>query len=103
MADKSKGANSIMIGYGHFIDSVHAVLGEWDASETRTQIQKPEVTILNAESGLPQRVVANNVLGLVAVHGTVMGKEYLVNGATLVVSWQNGPSFQGAPASVWTI
>lgn len=103
MADKRKGANSITIGYDHFIDSVHAVLGEWDASETRTQIQKPEVMILSAESGLPQRAVVNVVPDLVAVHGTVTGKEYLVNGATLVVSWQNGPSFQGAPASVWTI
>jgi predicted dehydrogenase len=33
MADKTKGANMVTVGYGHMIDYIHAVLGEWEKNE----------------------------------------------------------------------
>ncbi|KAF4546185.1 Oxidoreductase [Lasiodiplodia theobromae] len=99
--DKAKGANGISIGYGHFIDTVHAVLGEWESSQARTQIQRPDIKLLGADP-TPKRTTSD-VPDLVAVHGTVKGKEYVAEGASVVVSWQSGKQFKGTPALVWTI
>lgn len=100
MADKTKGANMVTVGYGHTIDYIHAVLGEWDTVWARTQVQRAELTLLGAD---PQRSVISNVPDLIVVHGTVKGKDYVTDDATLSVNWRSGLPFEGDPALVWNI
>lgn len=104
-ADRSVGGSPLNITYGHVIDFVHDVLGEWEGggAASTMQVQRPLVKILGAD-GDPVRTVRSDVPDFLAVHGRLApGKKNVVDGASLAVTFRLGPPFKGQPAFVWSI
>lgn len=104
-ADRGVGGSPLTITYGHVIDFVHDVLGEWEggAAASTMQIQRPLLRILGGD-GVPARTVRSDVPDFLAVHGKLApGKENVAGGAPLAVTFRLGPPFKGQPAFVWSI
>lgn len=104
-AERDVGGNVVTISYGHMIDFVHHVLGEFESFESRMQIQRQDLGVLRKDDGgLKIRSISSDVPDLVAVHGKLAkGKADIVDGATLAVVFRSGPPFNGEPGFVWTI
>lgn len=104
-ADRSMGGNALTITFGHVIDYIHDVLGEWEggAAASTMQVQRPLIQILGAD-GAPARTVRSDVPDFLAVNGRLApGKKNVVDGASLAVTFRLGPPFKGQPAFVWSI
>lgn len=104
-ADRSVGGSPLTITYGHVIDFVHDVLGEWDAGRPAStmQIQRPHIQILGAD-GATTQTVQSDVPDFLAIHGKLVSRrENVVDGASLAVTFRLGPPFKGQPAFVWSI
>lgn len=104
-ADRSVGGSPLTITYGHVIDFVHDVLGEWEDREAAStmQIQRPQLQILSAD-GAVVKTVQSDVPDFLAIHGRLAsGKKSVVGGAPLAVTFRLGPPFKGQPAFVWSI
>lgn len=104
--DRSMGGNPLTITYGHVIDYIHDVLGEWEGggAASTMQVQRPLVKILGAD-GAPARTVRSDVPDFLAVNGRLTRgkKNVVVEGASLAVTFRLGPPFKGQPAFVWSI
>ncbi|KAK4495050.1 hypothetical protein PRZ48_013377 [Zasmidium cellare] len=100
--DKKVGGNPVIIAFGHMIDFVHFVLGEYSSSHAHTQIQRPKQSIVNKETG-EKRPTISDVPDLVSVHGTLQSSSYVEDGASLIVNFRTGPPFPGTLPFVWTI
>ncbi|KAK4542709.1 hypothetical protein LTR36_006281 [Oleoguttula mirabilis] len=100
--DKKVGGNAVTIAFGHTIDYVHFVLGEYASSQAHWQIQRPNQTIVNRETGA-KRLIISDVPDLVSLHGTLQPSRYVAEGASLVVHFRSGPPFPGTTAFAWTI
>lgn len=100
-ADRKVGGSPITIAFGHMIDFVHHVLGEFTTASAswRLQIQRPTVAI----TGSGGKTIHSDVPDYVAVHGEVTGKPYVAAGASLALTMRNGAAFPGDPGFVWTI
>ncbi|KAI4916219.1 hypothetical protein J4E85_010307 [Alternaria conjuncta] len=102
-ADRKVGGHPINIHYGHMIDYVHEVLGGWEESHTKMQIQRPNLKLLGAD-GSVNRTVKTDVPDLISAHGTLnTEKGVTVPGATLTASFSLGQPFKGEPGFVWYI
>lgn len=102
-AERKVGGNPMTIAYAHMIDYVHDVLGEFDSFDSRMQIQRPSLKVLD-KNGSSTRVVPSDVPDFLAVHGKLAkGRAEIVEGATLAVMFKSGPPFKGSPGFVWTI
>ncbi|KAI0376698.1 NAD(P)-binding protein [Hypomontagnella monticulosa] len=101
--DRPIGGNPITIAYGHTIDYVHEVLGEFESSQGRLQIQRPAVKITKND-GSHIREIRTDVPDLLAIHGKLSkGKGEIVEDATLSFMYRTGQQFKGTPGFVWTI
>ncbi|GAB7343017.1 hypothetical protein MBLNU457_g1107t1 [Dothideomycetes sp. NU457] len=101
--DRKVGGNPITIAYGHMIDLVHTVLGEWASFESRMQIQRPEMTIVNQNES-PVRSITSDVPDFLSIHGRLArGRCDIADDASLAVVHRSGPPFKGTPAFVWNI
>ncbi|KAK5118569.1 hypothetical protein LTR85_008034 [Meristemomyces frigidus] len=100
--DKRVGGNPVTIAFGHTIDLVHFVLGEYSSSQAHLQIQRPNQTVINRDTGA-KKAATSDVPDLMAVHGTLQSSGYVAQGASLVVSFRTGPPYPGTTAFVWTI
>ncbi|CAK3791526.1 related to transcription co-repressor GAL80 [Lecanosticta acicola] len=100
--DKKVGGNPITIAFGHMIDYVHSVLGEFQASNHHTQIQRPQQRIYNKDTGAA-RPFTSDVPDLLSLHGTLKSSPYTIDGASLLVHYRSGPSFPGTKPLLWTI
>ncbi|EFQ36646.1 oxidoreductase family protein [Colletotrichum graminicola] len=104
-AERKVGGNPVTIAFGHMIDYVHHVVGEFDGGfESRLQIQRAEVRVLLGDGAA--RRVRSDVPDFVALHGALRGRDddtVAVDGATLAVRFRNGPPFKGRSALVWRI
>ncbi|KAF1838867.1 oxidoreductase family protein [Decorospora gaudefroyi] len=97
-ADRKVGGHPINIHYGHMIDYVHEVLGNWETFDAKMQIQRPELNILGKEGA----VLKSNVPDLLSVHGTLEAG-VAVPGALLTATFRLGPPFKGDAGLTWTI
>lgn len=100
-ADRKVGGNPANIAYGHMIDYLHSLLGEFGEWHARAQIQRPGISITSDHG--PSSKVISDVPDLIAVHGSLQGRPYVAEGATLSVNFRNGTPFKGSPSFVWTI
>ena len=118
--DKKVGGNPVVIAFGHSelpspdigrrvvaddataIDFVHSVLGEFESSNAHLQIQRPNQTIINRDTGAT-RPAQSDVPDLVSLHGTLKSSNYVAEGASLVANFCTGPPFPGTSPFVWTI
>ncbi|KAI1400924.1 NAD(P)-binding protein [Hypoxylon fuscum] len=102
-ADRKVGGNPITIAYGHTIDYVHDVLGEFASFQSRMQIQRPSIKIESADSSHVTQVQAD-VPDLLVIHGKLAkGKTNIAEDATLSLTYRTGQQFKGTPGFVWTI
>ncbi|CAK1359672.1 unnamed protein product [Cercospora beticola] len=100
--DTKIGGNPITIAVGHTIDYIHSVLGEYESSNALTQIQRPEKTIDDPETG-KTRSYTSDVPDLLALHGTLKSSSVVQAGASLTVNFRLGPPFPGTVPFIWTI
>ncbi|KAI2465250.1 NAD(P)-binding protein [Annulohypoxylon bovei var. microspora] len=102
-ADRKVGGNLITIAYGHTIDYVHEVLGEFSSFQSRMQIQQPVVRITRKDgSKIEERLT--DVPDLLVIFGKlVKGKADIADDATLSFTYRSGKPFKGTPGFVWTI
>ncbi|KAF2211079.1 hypothetical protein CERZMDRAFT_112883 [Cercospora zeae-maydis SCOH1-5] len=100
--DRKVGGNPITIAVAHTIDYMHSVLGEFESSSALTQIQRPEKTIDNPETG-EKRLYTTDVPDLLALHGTLQSSSMVQGGASLTLNFRLGPPFPGSMPFVWTI
>ncbi|KAI1646686.1 NAD(P)-binding protein [Daldinia loculata] len=102
-ADRKIGGNPITIAYGHTIDYVHEVLGEFASFKSRMQIQRPVVAVRGTD-GTRIKEIESDVPDFLAVHGKLAkGKADIAEDATLSVTYRSGQQFKGNPGFVWTI
>ena len=78
------------------------MLGEFESSNARVQIQRPNQTIINRDTGETRQVISN-VPDLLSVHGPIKASNYVTEGATLSVIFRSGPPFPETIPFVWTI
>ncbi|KAI5364550.1 Putative gfo/Idh/MocA-like oxidoreductase, NAD(P)-binding domain superfamily [Septoria linicola] len=100
--DKKVGGNPITIAFGHMIDFIHSVLGEYESSNAHTQIQRPLRTITDQKTA-SKRPYRSDVPDLLSLHGTLRRSDIVAGGATLTATFRAGPPFPGTPPFVWTI
>ncbi|KAI0891243.1 NAD(P)-binding protein [Annulohypoxylon nitens] len=102
-ADREVGGNHITIAYGHTIDYVHEVLGEFSSFQSRMQIQRPVLEVIG-EDGSVVAERSTDVPDLLVVHGKLAkGKVDIVDDATLSFTFRSGQQFNGTPGFVWAI
>ncbi|OAL47584.1 hypothetical protein IQ07DRAFT_572328 [Pyrenochaeta sp. DS3sAY3a] len=102
-ADRKVGGHPINIHYGHMIDYVHEVLGDWENFDAKMQIQRPELKVFGKD-GEVTGTITSDVPDLLAVHGTLKEVRDIVSkGATLTASFRLGTPFKGNPGLIWTI
>lgn len=106
-ADRSVGGSALTITYGHVVDYLQDVLGDYDADSVKATsfTQRPRVCILG-DDGTAVRTVSADLPDFVAVHGhlrDVRHRGRVVPGAPLAVTMRTGPPFKGQPAFEWTI
>jgi predicted dehydrogenase len=102
-ADRKVGGHPINIHYGHMIDYVHEVLGDWEDFQSKMQIQRPVLNV-SAPDGSVKGTVTSDVPDFLTVCGTLKpGKTDISPGALLSVSYRTGPSLKGQPGFTWTI
>lgn len=110
-ADRKVGGNPINIHYGHLIDLVHEVLGEFKEFESRMQIQRPKLKVIGADwrsSGEVEGEVTSGVPDFLAIHGALQGGNIrgsgdVVQGATLAATFRYGQAFPKQPGLTWSI
>ncbi|KAM3421864.1 putative methyltransferase C9orf114 [Cercospora zeina] len=100
--DRKVGGNPITIAVAHTIDYIHSVLGEFESSSALTQIQRPEKTIDDPETG-KKRLYTTDVPDLLALHGTLRRSSLVQEGASLTLNFRLGPPFPGSTPFIWTI
>ncbi|KAI0110580.1 NAD(P)-binding protein [Hypoxylon sp. NC0597] len=102
-ADRKVGGNPITIAYGHTIDYVHEVLGEFSYFQSRMQIQRPFLKI-TAKDGSQIEERRTDVPDLLAIYGKLaQGKADIAEDATFSFTYRSGQQFKGTPGFVWTI
>ncbi|KAK7754966.1 hypothetical protein SLS62_003050 [Diatrype stigma] len=102
-ADRKVGGNFVTIGFGHEFDWVQHVLGDLGTMQSRLQLQRPKLNVLDPTSGRTIDTVTSDVPDLVHMTASLLGSEHVVKDATLHMSFRRAPAFQGEPALVWTI
>jgi predicted dehydrogenase len=105
-ADRKVGGHPINIHYGHMIDYVHVVLGDWEEGglDVKMQIQRLDLKVFGGKEGGNGRV-KSDVPDLLSAHGTLKTTDegVVVPGATLTASFRLGQPFKGEPGLTWMI
>ena len=96
------GGNPITIHYGHMIDYVHHVIGDFSSLQGRMQIRRPTLRILGKD-GSQTGTTPTDVPDLHTVHGALVKGPRVVDGATLAVHLRTGKPFKGQPSFIWSI
>ncbi|OTB00184.1 hypothetical protein M426DRAFT_47889, partial [Hypoxylon sp. CI-4A] len=101
--ERSVGGNPITIAYGHTIDYVHEILGEFSSFQSRMQIQRPVIKIMGKDN-LQIGETRTDVPDFLAIHGKLAkGKAAIAEDATLSFTYRSGHQFKGTPGFVWSI
>jgi predicted dehydrogenase len=102
-ADRKVGGHPINIHYGHMIDYVNEVLGDWESFDAKMQIQRPKLKVFGSK-GEVTGSVKSDVPDFLSAHGTLKTDNGVtVPGATLSATFRLGQPFKGEPGLVWTI
>ena len=103
IAKKHVGGNLVTIFYGHMVDYVHQILGDFSTLDSRMQIQRPAMNIVRADGSKVQTITMETP-DLINVHATLAGsKPNVTSGATLALSIRHGPPFKGHTPLTWSI
>lgn len=89
-------------GISPALDFVHAVLGEFASFHAHTQLQRPDVVLVDRATGA-QETRRSDVPDLVAITGTFEPSAHVAEGASLAFHLRYEPPFPGTKPFVWTI
>ena len=84
-------------------DWVQNVLGDVHDIQSRLQIQRPKIKVLDSYIGRSVDTVESDVPDLIYVTGTLPGSEHILKDATFHMRYRRAQAFLGEPALVWTI
>lgn len=84
-------------------DWVQHVLGDLGDIQSRLQLQRPKLNVVDSHTGRPVDTMISDVPDLIHVTGTLPETEHIVKNATLHMRFRRAQAFQGDPALVWTI
>lgn len=84
-------------------DWVQNVLGDVHNIQSRLQLQRPKIKVLDSYTGSSIDTVESDVPDLVYMTGTLPGSEHVIKDATLHMRFRRAQAFLGEPALVWTI
>jgi predicted dehydrogenase len=102
-ADHQVGGHPINIWYGHTIDFVHEVLGDWQDFHAIGKAHRPSLNVIGADGKITGSVKSDDP-DYLSVHGTLQSnKSVVAPGATLVATSRLGPQFKYEPGFVWTV
>ena len=96
--DRKVGGNAVTIVYGHMIDYVHHVLGEFSSFQAHSAIVQKEIQITQSPDGKVLETVKSDVPDFLTVHGTLEGSN-----APLAITFQRRQPFKGTPGFMWYI
>ncbi|MCJ1405811.1 hypothetical protein MMC11_009041 [Xylographa trunciseda] len=102
-AERRVGGNIVTIGFGHLMDSVQFVVGDFTNIQSTLQLQRADVPIRDRVTKAIIETVKSNVPDLVIATGTLKGSRIAQEGATLLIRFRRGQSFPDEPPLVWTI
>lgn len=71
--------------------------------QSRLQLQRPKLNILDPSTGKIVDTVTSDVPDLIHMTGSLPESEHIVKDATLHMSFRRAQAFQGEPALVWTL
>ncbi|KXT15548.1 hypothetical protein AC579_6542 [Pseudocercospora musae] len=94
--DKKVDGSPITIAFGHMIDFIHSVLGEFE------KLRFAQQSIIGAD-GKEKTKSISDVPDLLSVHGTLQPSSSVAKGASLIVNFRKGPPFPGTLPFIWTI
>ena len=83
-------------------DWVQNVLGDVHNIQSRLQLQRPKIKILDSYIGR-SNTVESDVPDVIYLTGTLPESEHIVKDATFHMRFRRAPAFLGEPALVWTI
>ncbi|ETS83017.1 hypothetical protein PFICI_04893 [Pestalotiopsis fici W106-1] len=101
--DKKIGGNFITIIVGHVTEYIQHVLGDFENVQSRLQIQRPQVKIVDPASGQTTKVVESDVPDLAFIQGTLPASATVVQGASISITIRRGQPFKGEPGLDWII
>ena len=94
---RSIGGNGVTIAYGHMIDMIHHVLGEFSSFQAHGTVIQKQVDIVDA-SGTTVETVKPDVPDFLTIHGTLE-----VSNAPVGIVWRRRQPFKDTPGFVWDI
>ncbi|KAK8004478.1 hypothetical protein PG989_004197 [Apiospora arundinis] len=102
-ADRQVGGNFCTIAFGHVFDWVQRVLGDLQNVQSRLQLQRPKLNVVDSYTGRRASTIISDVPDLIHVTGTLPESEHVVKDATLHMRFRRAQAFPGDPALVWSI
>ncbi len=84
-------------------DWVQNVLGDVHHIQSRLQLQRPKIRVLDSFIGRSIDTIESDVPDLIYVTGTLPGSEHILKDATFHMRYRGAPPFSGEPSLVWTI
>ncbi|KAH6867863.1 hypothetical protein B0T10DRAFT_419238 [Thelonectria olida] len=97
------GGNVITIGFGHWWEYLLSILGDVEDIHSRLQLQRPQVKLISAKTGMMVETVKSDVPDLAFVTASLKGNRYVEKSASLSVNFRRGQPFPGEPHLSWGI
>ncbi|KAL3958102.1 hypothetical protein ACCO45_008680 [Purpureocillium lilacinum] len=97
------GGNIVTIGFGHLFDQIQHVLGDIQGLQSRLQLQRPDVVLIDPSTTKAVETTRSDVPDLVIATGTLPATATTQQGANIVISYRRGQPFPNSPGLVWTI
>ncbi|KAI0158801.1 hypothetical protein BJ166DRAFT_528487 [Pestalotiopsis sp. NC0098] len=99
--DKSIGGNVITIILGHATECIQHVLGDIENVQSRLQIQRPQVKIV--DPGKDAEIIESDVPDLAFLQGSLPESATVAKDASISITYRRGQPFKGEPGLDWTI
>ncbi|KZL70890.1 oxidoreductase family protein [Colletotrichum tofieldiae] len=97
------GGNVITVAFGHLWEYITSTLGDVKEIHSRLQLLRPKVGLTSSKSGAIIDVVESNVPDLAFVTASLIGTDFVQDGASLLMSFRRGQPFPDDPHLTWMI
>jgi hypothetical protein len=84
-------------------DWVQHTLGDLGNIQSRLQLQRPELIVVDSYTGRRVNTMTSDVPDLIHVMGNIAESEHVAKDATLTMQYRRAQAFPGDPALVWSI
>lgn len=84
-------------------DWVQSVVGDVQNIQSRCQLLRPKIKVLDAYSGRSMKSIDSDVPDLIDMTGSLVESEHVAKDATFHMRFRKAQPFLGEPALIWTI